>query len=99
MHNEIDVYDNERQSQHNTRGPTALDCSPETWHTRRGLFDVWLKSFNDIFIFSIGAHFVQLSRTIRAVSVEGITRNISVKIFRIGPVVQEEMLFKDMFYL
>ena len=36
---------------------------------------------NHISIFSSGVHFVQLSGTVRAVLVEGIIRNISMKLF------------------
>ena len=49
-------------------------------------------SFNYISIFSTGGHFV------RAILVEGIMRNISVKIFCIWTKVQE-MSFKGISYL
>ena len=38
--------------------------------------------------------FFQRSRTVCAILVEGIVRNISAKLFEFGPVVKEEMLFK-----
>ena len=45
-----------------------------------------LKGFS---IFSFDGHFVQRSRTILAVLVEGNQRNISVKLFEIGPLALE----------
>ena len=39
------------------------------------------KTFEDISIFSSGGHFVQRSRTVCAILVEGIMRNISVKLY------------------
>ena len=39
--------------------------------------------FKDISIFSSGCHFVRQSRTVNAVLVEGIIRDISVHLFRI----------------
>ena len=44
-------------------------------------------------IFIPGCHFVQQSETICAILVEGIMRNISVKLFEFGPVVQEQSFF------
>ena len=38
-------------------------------------------SFKDIFISSSGYHFIQRSRMVYAMLVEGIMRNISVKLF------------------
>ena len=43
------------------------------------------KKFFFFSIFSIGDHFVQQSRTILAILVEGHPRNISVKLFEIRP--------------
>ena len=51
-----------------------------------------------LFFFSSGSHFVQGSRTICAILGEGIIRNISVKSFKFGPVVQE-MSLKGISYL
>ena len=48
-------------------------------------------------IFSSGGHFIQQSRTVCAILIEGIMRNISVKLFEFGPLVQE-MLFKEKVY-
>ena len=56
-------------------------------------------AFKDIFIWSYGSPFVQMSGTIFAILVEGIKRINSVKLFEFGAVVQEEMAFKDIFYL
>ena len=39
------------------------------------------------FIFSSGGHFVQVSKTILPILVEGHPRNISVNYFEIGPLV------------
>ena len=50
-------------------------------------------------IYSSGRPFVQRSRTIYVIVVEGIIRNISVKLFEFKPVAQEEMLFKAISYL
>ena len=50
-----------------------------------------------IFFWSFGSPFVQRSRTISAILVEDIMRNISVKFLEFGPVVQE-MLFKRFSY-
>ena len=50
--------------------------------------------FIDISIFSSGGHFVQQRKTFCAISVEGIIRNISVKLFEFWSVVQE-MPFND----
>ena len=51
--------------------------------------------FKEISYLELWQPFCSESRTICAILVEGIIRNISVKYFAIGPVVQEEMLFKD----
>ena len=52
-------------------------------------------SFKDITYLELWQPFVQRSRTVCAILVEGIKRNNSVKVFfEFGPVVQEEMLFK-----
>ena len=55
-------------------GPTALDCSPESWHKR--IFHPVAKEKPFDNIFSTGGHFVQ-----SAILVEGIVRIISVNIF------------------
>ena len=49
-----------------------------------------LKGFS---IFSFDGHFVQRSRTILAILVEGHPRNISVKFFEISPFALEKMSF------
>ena len=48
-----------------------------------------------IFIFSSGCHFVNRSRTVCAILEIGSMRNISVKLVKFGPVVQEDMSLKD----
>ena len=48
---------------------------------------------------SSGGHFVLQSRTSVAVLVKGNERNISVKLFEIGPLVREEMSFKVFLFL
>ena len=50
-------------------------------------------SFKDI-SYSSGGNFVQCSKTISAILIEDIMRNISVKYFRFGKVVREERAFK-----
>ena len=48
------------------------------------LFLIWTSVkmlFKDIFVFSSGGHFVQCSITVYVIFVEGITLNISVKLF------------------
>ena len=55
-------------------------------------------SLKGISIFTSGGHFIQQSRMICAILVEGIIRTISAKFFDFGPVIQEEM-FKDICYL
>ena len=51
-------------------------------------------------IWSSGSPPVQLSGTIHAILKEGIMGNIHVKLYDIfGPVVQEEMLFKEKVYV
>ena len=52
-------------------------------------------SFKDISIFSSGGHFVHRSETILASLVAGHSKNIFVKLFKIWPLVYENMLFKD----
>ena len=48
----------------------------------------WSKiSFKGFSTFSSGGHFVQRSGTILAILVEGHPRNISIKVFKIGPLV------------
>ena len=49
-------------------------------------------------VWSSGGPYVQRSRTICAILVEGIMKNNSVNYFEFGPVVQEQ-LFKDISYL
>ena len=53
-------------------------------------------SFKSFSIFSSDDHFVQQSRTILAILVQGDKRNISVKSFEIRPLAKEEM-FKGFF--
>ena len=55
--------------------------------------------FKDISYLELMQPFVQWSRTICAMLVEGIMRNNSVKLFEFGPVVQEEMPFENISYL
>ena len=62
------------------------------WFSRRCRLKIFL-------IWSSGIPFVQPSRTICAIFVEGIMRNNSVKLFEFGPAVQEEMSFKAISYL
>ena len=53
------------------------------------------KSLLRYFYFSSGGHFVLRSRTVCAIWIVGILRNISVKYYlKLGPVIQEEMSFK-----
>ena len=53
-------------------------------------------SFKEFSILSSGGHFVQQSGTFLATLVEGNPRNISVKLFEIGPLAKE-MSFKGFF--
>ena len=63
----------------------------------RGGGGVWILRF---LIWSSGSPHVQWSGTIYATLVEGIMGNIHVKLFfKFGPMVQEEMSFKDISYL
>ena len=55
-------------------------------------------SFKEFSIFSFGGHFVQQSWTFLAILVEGHPKNISVKLFEIGPLAKEEMSFKGFIY-
>ena len=64
----------------------------DQWFRRR----CSLKLFHN---WSSDCPFVQRSGTICAILEEGIMRNISDKLLELGPVVQAEMLFKDISYL
>ena len=55
--------------------------------------------FKDSTYLELWQTFFQGSGTICAISEESIMRNNSVKLFEFGPVVQEEMSFKDISYL
>ena len=55
--------------------------------------------FKYISISSSGGHFVQQSRTVCALMVEGISRNIYVNDFQFGPVFHTNMSIKDTSYL
>ena len=48
-------------------------------------------------IFSSGSHFVQRSRTILAILVDGHPRNISVNYYEMDPLALEEMSFYRFF--
>ena len=50
-------------------------------------------------IFSSGRHFVQPSRTILAILVEGIGGTLLCKYFEIGPLAKDEMSFEDFLFL
>ena len=52
-------------------------------------------SFKDICILSSVGHFVQKSNLVCAIFVEGIMMNISVTFIEFGPVLKEEMSFKE----
>ena len=54
--------------------------------------------FKDISNLELWWPFIQQSRTICVILVEGIMRCYSVNFFEFGPVVQEKMLFKDISY-
>ena len=56
-------------------------------------------SFKRFLIWSSGGPFVQWIGTICSILIKGIMLNNSVKLFEFGPVVQEEMPFKDISYL
>ena len=58
----------------------ALDHSPDSWHEMMFWTVVKEISFKAIFIFYSGGHFVQRSRTIYAILLECIIRNIYVKL-------------------
>ena len=55
-------------------------------------------SFKRFLIWSYEGPPVQWSKTIYAILKEGIMWNIHVKLYEIGPVVQEEMSFKEKVY-
>ena len=59
----------------------------DQWFRRRCILNIFL-------IWSSGGPFVQRSRNICVIVVEGIMRNNSMNLFKFGPVVQEEMSFK-----
>ena len=55
--------------------------------------------FKKFLIWSSGGPSVWWSRTTSAVFKKGIMGNIHLKLYEIGPVVQEEVSFKDISYL
>ena len=55
--------------------------------------------FKKFLIYSSGSPFDRLSETICEILVRCIMRNNSVELFKVGPVFQEEMSFKDISYL
>ena len=63
--------------------PKALDCSAESRHMRRWCIGLWLKRYHlkNISILSSGGHGVQPILKFWSTLVEGIMRNISVKLF------------------
>ena len=59
-------------------GPRALDRSPESWHIRRRCIGLWVNRY-DLKIFL----FLALVAILCSLNIEGIMRNISVKLFGI----------------
>ena len=55
-------------------------------------------SLKRFLIWSSGNPFVQWSKTIYAILKEGMMGNIYVCYMKLGPVIQEEMLFKEKVY-
>ena len=55
-------------------------------------------SFKDISIYSSDGHFVQWSKTVCAIMVEGIMRNISMESFLIWNIVSKEVVLRYFYF-